>query len=247
VFSKNYIIQLGNNNVISNKKIVFEILSKCSYYGILFVGFVYVLGQLGFNLNTVLVVLGSVGLAVALALQSSIANIASGFMILTLDLFDIGDLIESDKTTIGHVDSFNLFNTSIKDLNSTIVHIPNTTLVNSKLINYYRMKEMDMTVLVNISNYDNSTNIDELLKEIVNKLREKCIYTSNANKIVANVSDMSTIGTVLKVQIPIESKNYLDAKFMAQNIIRETVREKHVFLHDYFYKNPDLKMDTDKK
>lgn len=227
-------LQNGNNN----KKMIVETISHVSYYIILCIGIMFVLVELGFNLNTILVVLGSVGLAVALAVQNSITNITSGFMILFMNYYDIGDLIETSDV-MGHVKSFNLFNTTVENQNKVIVNVPNSSIVQGTLTNYYKEKTIKVAVMVNISNYDKTINIHELSEAIKEDLAKKCSFIIDTNDITVNVSDISKEGTLLKIKFPVESKNYTAAKNMANNIVRETIREKNVFLLDYFYKDKD--------
>jgi small conductance mechanosensitive channel len=198
----------------------------------------FVLVELGFDLNTILVVLGSIGLAIALAVKDSITNVTSGFMILFLNYYNIGDLIETDKT-MGYVNSFNLFNTTIKDLDNVLVNIPNSSMVSNALTNYYKEKNMKLAFNVNISNYEKSTNIEEVSAALKEALAENCSFVLDKNDIAINVADLSKEGTLLKIKFPIESKNYFPAKNMAHNIVRETIREKNVFLLDYYYKDKE--------
>jgi len=243
----NYIQYVSNfsSSLTNNNKIIIETVSHVSYYVILSVGIMFVLVELGFDLNTILVVLGSVGLAIALAVKDSVTNIASGFMILFLNYYDIGDLIETDKT-MGYVDSFNLFNTTVKDLNQVLINIPNSSIVNGALTNYYKEKTIKLSFMVNISNYEKSINIEEISLALKNALAEKCSYIIDKNEITVNVNDLSKEGTTLKVKFPIESKNYVAAKNMAHNIVRETIREQKVFLLDYYYKDKDDSNAEDK-
>lgn len=237
----NYIkIFLGNNDTTSNNKIILETFSQISFYAILSVGIIYILVKLGFNLNTILVLIGSAGLAIALALQNSITNVASGFIILFLQYYDIGDLIEINNT-LGHVDSFNLFNTTIKDLDDVSTNIPNTTIVNGALTNYYKNKDMHLSFFVTISNYDNSININDLSSKIVNELQNNCTYVTDKDNVKVKIYDLSKEGTKIKVVVPIESKNYINAKYMAQEIVRELMRINNVYLIDYYYKEDGSK------
>jgi len=234
----NYIQNISKNSstITNNNKIIFQTVSEVLYYVILSIGIVFILVQLGFNLNTILVALGSVGLAIALALQTSITNIASGFMIMFLNYYDIGDLVEIDDN-LGYIDSFNLFNTVMKDLNDTLINIPNSSIVNGILTNYYKEKNIKVSFKVNISNYEKSTKINEISQLLKESLAEKCNFIIDKNEIKINVNDLSKEGTLLNIRFPVESKNYLSAKNMGQNIVRETIRELNVNLLDNYYKD----------
>jgi small conductance mechanosensitive channel len=231
-----YISNFSSSPLANNNKIIIETVSHVSYYAILTVGIMFVLVELGFNLNTILVVLGSIGLAIALAVKDSITNVTSGFMILFLNYYNIGDLVETSNV-MGFINSFNLFNTTIKDLDNVLVNIPNSSMLNNALTNYYKEKTMKVSLIVSVSNYEKTTNIEQLSRALTDALSEKCEFITDKNDIRVNVADLSKEGTRLKVKFPIESINYLAAKNMAHNIVRETLREEEVFLLDYYYKD----------
>jgi small conductance mechanosensitive channel len=67
-------------------------------HAILFVTLIIVLGQFGVETASILAVLGAAGLAIALALQGTLANIAAGIMLLFLRPFNVGDHIDAEGT-----------------------------------------------------------------------------------------------------------------------------------------------------
>jgi hypothetical protein len=105
---------------------------------------------------------------------------------------------------------------------------------------------MKLSFTVNISNFEKSTNIEEVSMALKEALAKKCDYVIDKNAITVNVNDLSKEGTLLKIKFPIESKNYVAAKNMAHNIVRETIRENNVFLLDYYYKDKDDAKTDDK-
>jgi small conductance mechanosensitive channel len=240
-----YLKSLSQTTDKNNHKIIYEAFSKISFYFILTGGVLFVLVKLGFNLNTILVVMSSVGLALALALQESIKNITSGIMILFMEYYEIGDLIDTDGK-VGYIDSFNLFNTAIKNLDGHIITVPNMEIINKPLTNFYKSTNAYVSFLVNVSNYDKKVDINEISNKIVKILQEKCQYVIDKNDVHASVSDLSTTGTILKVKFSIESRNYIAAKNDGMNIVRETIKENGIFLLDYYY-SEDKGESTEKK
>ncbi len=88
----------------------------------------------GVKTTSFLAVLGSVGLAVGLALQGSLSNFAGGVIILLLKPFKVGDFIDN-KTHSGTVKEITVFYTILKTPDNKIIYIPNGGLANSSLIN----------------------------------------------------------------------------------------------------------------
>lgn len=94
-----------------------------------------VVAQLGVAMTSVFAVLGSAGLAVGLALQGSLSNLAGGVLILANKPFRVGDYIEAQGVG-GRVSLINILNTVIKTNDNKTVYIPNGPLANSTITNY---------------------------------------------------------------------------------------------------------------
>jgi small conductance mechanosensitive channel len=85
------------------------------------------LGQLGVQTASLVAVLGASGLAIALAFQSSLSNLASGFMILFFRLFRAGDRVEIAGAS-GRVSEILLFHTILAGEDGQRIVIPNATV-----------------------------------------------------------------------------------------------------------------------
>jgi small conductance mechanosensitive channel len=96
--------------------------------------FISVLGQLGIQSTSFVAVLGAAGLAVGLALQGSLANLAGGVLIMIFRPFKVGDLIETQAIT-GHVKLIDIFTTKILTNDHKLVIIPNGALSNGNITN----------------------------------------------------------------------------------------------------------------
>ena len=107
-------------------------------YGILIVVVVAVLAQLGIQTTSILAALGAAGLAIGLAIQGTLSNIAAGMMLLWLRPFRIGDYIDSGSAA-GTVKDLGLFATELQSWDGIYVFVPNSELWNRKLINYSRL------------------------------------------------------------------------------------------------------------
>jgi small conductance mechanosensitive channel len=106
-------------------------------YAVLFVTLIIVLGQFGVETASILAVLGAAGLAVALALQGTLSNIAAGIMLVFLRPFNVGDYIDADGI-VGTVVEVGLFATTLKTIEGVFVFAPNSKLSNAKITNYTR-------------------------------------------------------------------------------------------------------------
>lgn len=95
-----------------------------------------VLSHVGIQTASLLAILGAAGLAIGLALQGTLSNIASGIMLLMIRPFRLGDIVEADGVT-GAVDEIGLFTTKLHtdDRNSRII-IPNSKVWGSRIHNH---------------------------------------------------------------------------------------------------------------
>ena len=122
------------------------------YYAIVAMVGLAVLGQLGVETTSVLAALGAAGLAIGLALQGTLSNIAAGFMILVLKPFRAGETIDTGSG-VATVQEIGLFMTTLKMPDGVQLTIPNSQLGNRAIINYNRNTTRRMQVVVGIS-YD---------------------------------------------------------------------------------------------
>jgi small conductance mechanosensitive channel len=106
-------------------------------YAVLIVVVVAALAQLGVQTTSLIAALGAAGLAIGLALQGTLQNIAAGIMLLWLRPFRVGDLVES-PAVIGTVEEVGLFATRLQTAEGIYKFVPNAELWNKILTNYSR-------------------------------------------------------------------------------------------------------------
>ena len=104
-------------------------------YVVIVVGMIAVLQQLGVQTTSILAVLGAASLAIGLALQGALSNVAAGVMILLFRPYRIGDLVEIG-TRKGVVRNLDLFLTELATLDNLRVIVPNSKAFGDVIINY---------------------------------------------------------------------------------------------------------------
>ena len=94
-------------------------------------------GILGVRATSLVTVLGTAGVAVGLALQGSLSNLASGILILFFKQVSKGDFVSSlDKNIEGTVQSIHILYTIIQQPNGPVIIVPNSQIANASIINY---------------------------------------------------------------------------------------------------------------
>lgn len=122
-------------------------------YGIIILVLVAALGQMGVQTASLLALLGAAGLAIGLALQGTLSNIAAGIMLLWLRPFRTGDYIEVDGGVSGTVTDMGLFTCELKTFDGIYVFAPNSEIWNKALKNHSRNASRMMSIPVGVS-YD---------------------------------------------------------------------------------------------
>lgn len=101
---------------------------------VIIVGMIAVLQRLGVQTTSIIAVLGGASLAVGLALQGTLSNVAAGVMLLILRPYRVGDLIELNGV-IGSVQKLTLFTTEMSNGNNNKIIVPNSKVLGDVIVN----------------------------------------------------------------------------------------------------------------
>lgn len=126
-------------------------LANVIRYAVLILVFVTVLGQFGVQTASIIAAVGAAGLAIGLALQGTLQNIAAGIMLLILRPFRVGESIET-KDVNGTVEEVGLFATELRTGDGLFQLVPNALLWNTPVKNFsrHRTRRYDLTVALPI-------------------------------------------------------------------------------------------------
>ncbi|WP_315926084.1 mechanosensitive ion channel family protein [Mesorhizobium sp. SP-1A] len=130
-----------------------QFFSKITRYAILILVVIMVLGQFGVQTASIIAAIGAIGLAIGLALQGTLQNIAAGIMLLALRPFRIGEYVEVG-TVAGTVEEIGLFATRLHTVDGIYVLAPNSTLWNQPVRNFNRNKTRRNDITVEIGRDD---------------------------------------------------------------------------------------------
>jgi len=96
---------------------------------------IMVLSVLNVPMSSIITIFGAAGLAISLALQNCLSNLAGGFIILFSKPFTAGDILEIEGS-VGTVESISILYTKLITYDNRTVFIPNGKVSNAKIINY---------------------------------------------------------------------------------------------------------------
>ena len=120
---------------------------RISLYVILAASIVAILGV---PMASIVAVIGSIGLAISLAVQGALGNLASGIMLLVFKPFRIGDFIESEEYS-GTVSDMGVFYTTLLSTDNRTVVIPNKLLTESTIVNYSTQDNRRLDVQLDVA------------------------------------------------------------------------------------------------
>ncbi|MCS5582195.1 MAG: mechanosensitive ion channel [Pseudomonadales bacterium] len=129
-------------------------------YAILVLVMIAVFAQFGIQTTSIIAVLGAAGLAVGLALQGTLANIAAGVLLLFLRPFRVGESIDAGSIA-GTVREIGLFSTELQTWDGIYLMVPNSQLASAAIQNYSRLPTRRLNLVIGISYTDD---IDKALK-----------------------------------------------------------------------------------
>jgi small conductance mechanosensitive channel len=136
------------------------------HYSILIFVFVAVLAQFGIQTASIVAALGAAGLAIGLALQGTLQNIAAGIMLLVLRPLRVGEYIETANVK-GLIVEIGLFATVMKTADGLYLMAPNSTLWNTPIINHSREASRRQQLSVAIGNDVDIDVVTQTLLELV--------------------------------------------------------------------------------
>ncbi len=142
------------------------VLAQVARYVILGFTLVLVLAQFGVQTASLIAVIGAAGLAIGLALQGTLQNVAAGMMLLILRPFQVGDWIEAAGKS-GAAEEIGLFMTKLKDFEGMYVAVPNSKIWADTIVNYSRNPHRRLVLNAGISYDDDIDRAREVLREMV--------------------------------------------------------------------------------
>ena len=128
--------------------------------------FIAVLGTLGIQTASFIAIIGAAGLAVGFALQGSLANFASGVMLIIFRPFKAGDFIEAGGSA-GTVEEIHIFNTVMKTPDNKKVIIPNSQVTGGTITNYSAKDTRRVDMVFGIGYDDDIKRAKEILHQLL--------------------------------------------------------------------------------
>ena len=184
---------------------------KLGLYAVLVV---IILSLFGFDTTSIAAAVASAGVAIGLALQGSLSNLAGGVLILLLKPFKVGDYIVAGGVE-GTVSLIQMFSTKLITPDNKVVVVPNSTLSSGTITNVSALDKRRLDITASIA----YTADLKLAKAVLTTLVEDCEYVMKDEEYDVFVANLGANSVDLNVRFWVKKENYWTAKaYITENI-----------------------------
>ena len=194
-----------------------KFLTSLVYYLVMVVAGVAALGMVGIQMASVLTILATAGLAVGLALQGTLSNVAAGVMLLIFRPFKVGDVVNAGGGPVGKVESIGLFSTTMNTPDNVHIVVPNSSIYGGTIHNYSHHPKRRVDLVMGIS-YDDD--IDLAIRTIQQVLDEEPRVLEDPAYQVA-VSELADSSVNLVVRPWCAGDDYWGVRFDLTKVLKE--------------------------
>lgn len=184
---------------------------------VLVVTLLMVLGRFGVETASIIAILGAAGLAVGLALQGTLSNVASGVMLLVLRPFGVGDSIEVAGKS-GIVRQIGLFTVELNSFDNLYISLPNSKVWNEPIINFSRNPTRRIDLVIGIDYGDDMDRAIALVNEVL--AAQENVLAEPAPMVAVKALGESSVDLVVRGHA--NSGIYWPTVFALQKAIKQT-------------------------
>lgn len=141
-------------------------LSRLLNIALLALMFIIVLGMLGIPTTSVIAILGAGTLAIGLALQDTLGNLASGILLIVLRPYRVGEIVEV-ADAVGVVEEIRFFHTILRTPDNSVLFIPNSDIMDNNITNFSEMEWRRVDLIIGIGYEDDLRQAKQILNEIL--------------------------------------------------------------------------------
>lgn len=214
------------------------ILAQTVRYAIIFLTLVMALANFGIETTSFLAVLGAAGLAIGLALQGTLQNVAAGIMLLVIRPFRKGDYIEAGDVG-GTVDETGLFMTRMHTVQGLFIAVPNSILWSNVITNYSRMPRRRFDLLVGISYDADVDKARDVLMQVL--LDDGRVHRSPEPLVVVRALGASSVD--LEIRAWTDRQTYWDMNFDLTRKVKLALDEANISIpypHTQIVMSPEI-------
>lgn len=195
-------------------------LVKVSLYALVTI---IALTMLGVPTTSLVTIVGAAGLAVGLALQSSMSNLAGGFIILFSKPFKVGDYVQVGSSE-GKVEAITILYTRLLTGDNKVVYIPNGQVSNSSIVNFTQEETRRLDLVFSISYDADYIKAKKILANIVDK---NDLALKDPEPLI-RVSEQAASSINIAVRIWVKSEDYWTLNFDMLEAVKTRFDEESI-------------------
>ncbi len=186
--------------------------------------FMTVASTLGVPLTSFVTILGSAGVAIGLALQGGLSNIAGGIIILLFKPFQVGDFVDTHADS-GTVKAINLFYTVLVTPDNKVISIPNGNLANQPTVNYSKedLRRLDVDFAVSYKN-----NADEVKNVLEDIIKDERVVIEEGKEPFIKITNYLDSSVTYTVRVWVKNSDYWDMKFYMLEESKKKFEENNI-------------------
>lgn len=193
-------------------------LTSMAYYVLMVLVVLSAIAMVGFEVTSFIAVLGAAGLAVGLALQGTLANFASGVMLLTFRPFAVDDLVEAGGST-GVVKAIGLFSTTLYTLDNVVITVPNGTIFGDTVKNYTANDTRRIDLVIGVDYGDDIGTAMAAIKDVLSA--EPRVLADPAPQVAVSELGDSSVNFVVRPWC--KTEEYWDVRFDLTRALKERI------------------------
>jgi len=198
-------------------------VSNLAYAALMAFVVIAALAKLGIQTASFIAILGAAGLAVGLALQGSLANFASGVLMIIFKPFKVGDYIEGSGVA-GTVSEIDIFTTHMTTPDNKMIIVPNAQMTGGNIVNYSSLGTRRVDLTAGIGYGDDIDKAKDVLQSIVES-DERILKDPACTIAVSELAD-SSVNFVVRPWVNVS--DYWDVKFALTEIIKKRFDEEGI-------------------
>lgn len=197
-------------------------LIKFVLYAIVFITAASIVG---FQVTSLVTILGTASLAIGLALQGSLANFAGGVLILLLKPFRVGDyIIENDKQCEGTVVSIDIFYTKLQTYDNRTIVIPNGNITSNSIVNITSAGTRKLEIKIGVAYDSDLKNVKQTLYQVVTNSE----YYDKNQEVDVFVDSFQDSCIRMGIRCMVKTDDYWKAKWDMQEKIKYAFDEANI-------------------
>lgn len=186
---------------------------------------VVIANMVGIESTSIAALVASGGVAIGLALQGSLSNLAGGILILILKPFAVGDyIIEDSSKNEGTVKEIQIFYTKLATVDNKTIVIPNGTLANNSLTNVTGADYRQLDLKISISYEADLKKAKELLSTILKS--DDAVEQEKGYMVF--VDDLADSAVILGIRAWVPTESYMPTRWRILETIKLIFDENHI-------------------